>query len=109
MAPSSRTSSAGFLVRDVDEEQVLRDGGAQGAAAKLVGQVGCSLQLFAGQAAAQHGCADIAQARLALAVNAGVIAKSLVGHFFGDAGQQREIEARLQFVEEALRPSSLLS
>ena len=37
----------GFLVGDVDEEQVLRDGGAQRAAAKLVGEIGCGFQLLA--------------------------------------------------------------
>ena len=56
-----------LVVGDVDEDQVLRDGGAQCAAAEALGQIGGGFQLFAGQAAAQHGCADIAQARLPLA------------------------------------------
>ena len=65
----------GLVVGDVDEEQVLRDGGAQRAAAKALGKVGRGFKLLAGEAAAQHGCANVAQAGLALRMNAGVVAE----------------------------------
>ena len=78
--PSSRASSPVLCVGNVDEEQVLRDGGAQCAAAEALGQLGGGFQLLAGQAAAQDGGADVAQARLALRMNADVVAEDVVGH-----------------------------
>ena len=76
--PSSRASSAVLLVGNVDEEQVLRDGGAQLTAAKALSQVGARPELLAGQAAAQHRSADVTQARLLLRMNADVVAQHVV-------------------------------
>jgi hypothetical protein len=50
-----------FLIGNVDEEQVLRDGGAQRSAAEALGKLGGGFQLLAAQPAAQHRCANIAQ------------------------------------------------
>ena len=69
-----------FMVGNIDEDKILRDGGAQRAAAKALGQLGSSLQLIAAHAAAQHRCSHVAQARLALRMNAGMIAVDVVGH-----------------------------
>ena len=80
--PSSRDKFAGLGIGNIDEEQILRDGGAQFATAETFGEFGGGFQLFAGEAAAQDGGADVAQARLALRMNAGVIAEDVAGHGF---------------------------
>ena len=99
---------AGFRVGHVDEEQVLRDGGAQFAAAETLGELGGGFELFAGHAAAQNGGADVAEARLALGMDAGMVAKDIARDLLFARGKQREVEARLQFCQEAVGGPALL-
>ena len=99
--PSSRASSAALLVGNVDEDEILRDGGAQRAGAETLSELSALLQLLAGQAAAQHRCADVGEARLALGMDAGVVAEDVVRDALFACGLDGEVEARLKLGEEA--------
>ncbi len=50
--------SGGLLVGDVDEEDVLADGGAEVAVAIFVGEVGEGYELLAGETAVEDGGSD---------------------------------------------------
>ena len=71
------------MIGNVDEEQILRDGCAEGSRAISVGEVGGGFKLFAAQAAAEDRCADVAEARRALGMDAGVVAQDVVGNLLG--------------------------
>ena len=77
---------AGLAVGNVDEEQVLRDSGAQRSASEALGQFRGGFQLLAAHPAAQDRCTNVAQAGLALRMNAGVVAEDIVGNLLGPAG-----------------------
>src|SRR5579863_1301381 len=99
---------AGLAVRDIDEEQILRNRGADSSAAEALGELGGGFELLARQAAAEHGCADVCQARLPLRMNPRVIAIHVLGNVFLHSRPQLEVEARLQFFEESVgRPTFL--
>ena len=53
----------GLVIRNIDEEKVLRHGGPQRAAAKALSEISSGFELLAGEAAAQDRCADVAAAR----------------------------------------------
>jgi len=91
-----------LLIGDVDEKEILRNCGAERSAAKAIGQIGSGLQLFSAEPAIQHRGANVAQALLALRMNANVVAKGVIGHLLGYPGKQREIKPRLEFGKEAL-------
>ena len=91
-----------LAVGNVDEEQILRDSCAQRSAAEALGKFGGGFQLLAAHPAAQHRCANVAQAGLALRMNARMVAEDVLGNLLGHAGQQREVESRLQFCKKTL-------
>ncbi len=96
-----------FLIRDVDEQQILRNRCAEGAAAVLIGEIGRCFELLPGQTAAQHGSSYVAEAWLPLTVNANVIAEGFVGHYLVGSRQERETQTRLQFGQKPFRSPSL--
>jgi len=77
-----------FLVGDVDEEQILRDCGAQCSRAVAVGEIGGGFELFSGETAAEHRCADVAEARRALGMDAGVVAQYVIWDVLGMPGSR---------------------
>src|SRR6266567_1855910 len=95
-------------VGNVNEDQVLRDRGAEAAAAEALGKLRRGFELLARHAPAQYGRSHVTQPRVALRVNAGVIAKNAGRHLLSHALEQREVEAALQFVEELLRRPAFL-
>jgi cytochrome b len=58
--------------------------------------------LFSGEAAAKDSCTYVAQARLALRMNTGVIAENIARYLFFARRKKREVEARLEFAEESI-------
>ena len=70
-------------------------GGAEFSAAEAFGEFGGGSHLLAGDAAAENGGTDIAEARLALGVNADVVAdRYRRGLCSGTRGIEVEAEAR---------------
>ena len=78
----------------------MRDGSAQRSGAETLGKFGGGFQLFSAQASAQHRCANITQSRLALRMNAGVVAEDIVGDLLGRSGKQFEVKARVKLSKE---------
>src|ERR1035437_4211504 len=91
-----------LVVGNVDQHKILRNRCTKRAAAKALGKLSRGFQLFAGHTPAQHGCANVAQALLALRMNAGVVAQNVAGNGLRYSRQKSEIESRLEFGEKAL-------
>ena len=94
-----------LLIRHVDKEDVLHDGGAELAAAVLVGEIGELHKLVAGDAAGEDAGADRGEAGLALRIDADVVAVDVAGNVFilGRRGDQLVAELAFQGFKVGLR------
>src|SRR6185295_18794219 len=98
----------GTLAANIRDQEILHAGGPDRAGAVALGQIGDDPQLVGREASPQHGDADVAVARLALGMDADVVAVGVVRRIVGHARRQRRTEARVQLGLEALgRPSVL--
>src|ERR1700756_476727 len=95
---------ARFFAADVHEDQILHDGCAQLAAvySVLFGKLGSGRKLLAGDAPAQHRSTDVAQPRLLLRVDSGMVAQAIRRKLFGGTGIEAVSQPCLQLFEKAL-------
>src|SRR5579864_2035769 len=96
----------GFFPRHVDDNEILRVGGAQVAASIAIGQACCSPHLFGSDSSAQDRCAHVKQPGLFLRMYAHMIAEDVRGDLLGSSGCKPEAQALLNILQEALgRPA----
>src|SRR3974390_3019894 len=93
---------SGLVIRNIDEEKVLRHSGAQRTAAKALCKFGGGFELLSSEAAAQDRCTHIAEPGPALWMDADMIAKDLIGNGLGARRQKFELDARLELFKKAL-------
>src|ERR1041385_3021 len=104
----SQRDRGSLLTQDVDDDQVLRVGGAQLAVTVALGQVGGGAQLLGRDAAAQDGSANIEQPRLLLRMNAHVITENVVRRDFRSSRIKFVAELALDGLQERFRSPAVL-